>query len=111
MRSVSVAGTIDDELAKRGLSRRVVAAVPHFMGALAVVADSDLVATLPERVARRHAARFGVALCPPPLPLAGYDLGIMRRAASAPDPGLDWLEARIDAAISSAPDPSPDPDH
>ncbi|WP_372004886.1 LysR family transcriptional regulator [Tistrella mobilis] len=103
-------GTIDEVLAERGLSRRVVAAVPHFMGALAVVADSDLVATLPERVARHHAARFGVALHPPPLPLAGYDLGVMRRAASAPDPGLDWLEARIDAAISSAPDPSPGPD-
>ena len=49
-------GMVDDYLAKRGLKRRVALTVSNFMQALAIVAESDLVAALPAAI-RREARR------------------------------------------------------
>ena len=43
-------GMVDTHLAKRGLSRRVMLTVSNFMQALAIVAESDLVAAMPRRL-------------------------------------------------------------
>ena len=54
-------GFVDDVLAKQGRSRRVALTVPNFMFALAVVAETDLLAALPKSFAALHAPRFDVA--------------------------------------------------
>ena len=46
---------IDEELEQMGRPRRVTIAVPYFHMALAIVATSDLIATVPERLARAFA--------------------------------------------------------
>ncbi|MCZ3100031.1 LysR family transcriptional regulator, partial [Acinetobacter baumannii] len=45
-------GPTDEALAARGLSRRVVLSVPHFLFVLSVLASTDLVAMLPSRLVR-----------------------------------------------------------
>ena len=45
------AGFADEALAQYGLSRRVAMTVPHFTAALLVVARSDLISTVPKRIA------------------------------------------------------------
>lgn len=59
-------GVIDDDLEQLGLSRRVRLTLPHFYAAMAVVAQSDFVVTLPRSLANRYLESFGlVALYPP----------------------------------------------
>ena len=43
----TLTGIVDKALARAGASRRVVVAVPYFLAALATVADTDLIATVP----------------------------------------------------------------
>jgi DNA-binding transcriptional LysR family regulator len=64
-------GFVDRELATLGLSRRVVMTVPNFMMALAVVAETDVIAALPERIVASHAARFDIVTVKAPLMDAG----------------------------------------
>jgi len=51
-------GPVDKLLAEHGLSRRVMLTVPNFLHALAVTAETDLVAALPRKFAQRHARRY-----------------------------------------------------
>jgi DNA-binding transcriptional LysR family regulator len=86
-------GNVDARLKKLGRVRRVAATVPNFLFALAVVAETDLIAAVP-RHAATYAHRFGVVLADPPAPLAPLARSaiqvIATRAAMA-DPGVAWL--------------------
>ncbi len=84
-------GIVDVTLAARGESRRVVAAIPQFFPALATVAATGAVATLPADVARRYAPAFGLALAPPPLPLRRFAVSALRHRRNASDPRLAWV--------------------
>ena len=101
---------MDATLAERGLSRRVALTIPSFMLALAVVAETDLVAAMPRGQVRMHGARFGVVSAELPAPLGRFRVqAVVPRAAMA-DAGLAWLLARLE---SSQPNwnrrPSPGP--
>ena len=67
-------GFVDEVLAEQGRSRRIALTVPNFMFALAVVAETDLIAALPRRFAAMHAPRFGVVTVEAPLPLGRFRL-------------------------------------
>jgi DNA-binding transcriptional LysR family regulator len=84
-------GAVDVALGRMGLKRRVVAALPQFLAALATVAGSDAAVTVPEGVARRYADRFGLAVLPPPLELPGFEVVALSGPASAFDPAIAWL--------------------
>lgn len=53
-------GIIDDILGERGLERRVAMTIPHFAAAPNVLANSDLIASLPKRIANRFADQHGL---------------------------------------------------
>ncbi len=61
-------GYVDDMLHERGLSRRVARAIPYFHSALYLVAQSDYIVTVSERVANLFAEPLGLRLLPPPSP-------------------------------------------
>jgi DNA-binding transcriptional LysR family regulator len=92
-------GVADRALEAAGLARRVVAAVPQFFPALAAVAGSDCVVTLPERLARAYAPLFGLGVAEPPLELRRFPVMAVRHVRNARDAGVDWLEARVAAAM------------
>ncbi len=60
-------GWIDHELVRLGLKRRTVLSLQHFLVAPHVVCESDLIVTLPERIARKAAAGLPVRVLSPPL--------------------------------------------
>jgi DNA-binding transcriptional LysR family regulator len=60
---------VDAALAKLGRTRRAVRWVPYYASALEMVAGSDCMATISERFARHHAARFGLQVLAPPFAL------------------------------------------
>ncbi|MBV8869861.1 MAG: LysR family transcriptional regulator, partial [Acetobacteraceae bacterium] len=87
----TLTGVVDEALAKAGVSRRVVAAVPYFLAALATVARTDLLATVPSRVARCHAAGFGLATAVPPVPVRSFPVRMVWSRRLGADPALAWL--------------------
>lgn len=57
-----------------GRPLRIALTVPNFMLALAIVADSDMIAAVPRQLAAMHASRFGVIVQEAPLTLDGFRL-------------------------------------
>lgn len=89
-------GLVDRKLAGLGLERRVVLSLPQFLVAPFVVADTDLVATLAARVARRFAAAsLGVAVHPPPFALPAWPLAMMWHRRVDRHPATTWLRRCI----------------
>jgi DNA-binding transcriptional LysR family regulator len=92
------AGFLDQALAEKGLSRRVALSVPNFMLALAALADSDLLAALPNSLLAAHGERFGLGSVKAPLPLRRWQLRAVAPHAALTDPGVAWLFDAIDRA-------------
>jgi DNA-binding transcriptional LysR family regulator len=84
-------GFVDDALAKRGHTRRIVLTVPNFMMALAIIADSDLIGALPKQFVRRYARRFGVVETKAPFSLRSDDLCAIASKSAMADAGVAWL--------------------
>ncbi len=90
-------GLVDDALARLQLQRRVAVAVPHFLVAPHIVAASDLVVTLAERVANAMAKPLGlVAIAPPKeLRLTGFSVSLFWHERTQDDPARRWLRDLI----------------
>jgi DNA-binding transcriptional LysR family regulator len=84
-------GFVDKVLQDHGRSRRLALTVPNFMLALALVADSDLLAALPKSLLVRNAARFGLHSVKAPLPLPGFQISAVATKAALTDAGVAWL--------------------
>jgi DNA-binding transcriptional LysR family regulator len=99
-------GFVDEALEGQGLSRRVALAVPGFMMALALIAETDLIAALPRRFVAMHAQRFGLVSTEAPLPLPHFAIRAITTKAAMMDAGVAWLfntlESVSRAAIATA---------
>lgn len=95
-------GYVDDALAARGLSRRIALVIPHFLVAPFAVANSDLVVTLAERVARAFAGVLPLSIVAPPLELPGFSFHQFWHERVDRDPAHRWLRACVHE-VSRAP--------
>src|SRR5262249_53380377 len=82
---------VDGALKKLGLARRVALVVPSFILALAVVAETDLLAALPRMLILKHAKRFPVIHVAPPTPLASSRIRAIAPKVALMDAGTKWL--------------------
>jgi DNA-binding transcriptional LysR family regulator len=82
---------VDTWLQQEGLRRNVALTVPHYLQALHVVAQSDLIAVLPERLIHAYAGILHVDALPVPLGVGTFDEYILHPARSHADPGCVWL--------------------
>lgn len=98
-------GYVDDELAARGLSRRVARAMPYFSSALQLVAVTDYVLTVSERYSRAHAKVLGLQIVEVPLELRPYALSLVWHPRFDGDAAHRFLRERfVDAAAEIAAD-------
>lgn len=88
-------GIVDSVLDQLGLRREVVAAVPLFFPALAAVAGSDLIATLPARLVESHGARFGLESRMPPVPIREFEVSAVRHRRDEKNGMHDWLAGML----------------
>ncbi|MCP4500420.1 MAG: LysR family transcriptional regulator [Deltaproteobacteria bacterium] len=65
-------GAVDAELAKIDKSRRVAVRTATFLSAPLIVAETDLILTIPLRLAHRFAKVFALQVYKPPVVLAGF---------------------------------------
>jgi len=84
---------VDDALARLGLRRNVAVAVPHAMVAPHVVASSDLLLTVAERIAGLLAPLLGLVVLPPPpeLGLTGFRMSVLWHERTHDDPARRWV--------------------
>ncbi|MCF5723175.1 LysR family transcriptional regulator [Pseudomonas syringae] len=67
---------VEDRLREAGLVRKVRLRVPHFSVLPEVVSSSDLVVTLPARVARMFASRSATRIVELPFPVPAIEIGL-----------------------------------
>lgn len=84
-------GIVDEALAERGLERRTVVTAPSFLAAPYLVARSDLVLTLAERVARLVATGLPLHILSHPLELPGFTTSMIWHERMEHDPAHIWL--------------------
>ncbi|MEO0321458.1 MAG: LysR family transcriptional regulator [Myxococcota bacterium] len=94
-------GHVDRHLERLGLARRVAFVAPSFLAVAHLVVKSDLVATLPRRVARSLADTRGLLTRPVPLPLPGFDTAQFWHERRHRDPAHAWLRRRLYAVASA----------
>lgn len=94
-------GVIDEELEKRGRKRRIVASLPSFLAVPALIAQSDLVAAIPRRLAESTAHQLD--LFDIPLPLERYEILLSWHPRMHADPGHQWLRTEAAASASVSP--------
>ena len=79
------------DAAKR--SRRVVLSAPGFLVVTETVAQTDLIAVVPSRIARDYADRLQVL--DPPVPIPGFDIAVVWHDRTTNHPTQRWLRERI----------------
>jgi DNA-binding transcriptional LysR family regulator len=84
-------GVVDRMLAKRGLSNRTRLYVPHALAIPLIINDSDLVVTIPERMAQALRPGWDFRLLTPPLPIPGFELKMIWHRVNADDAAGIWL--------------------
>lgn len=93
---------IEAALEQQGVERRVVLRAPAFGMAPAVLSATDAVMTLPSRLARHYAPRYGLESFPSPLaPKLEFAVHAAWSARSDGDPARRWLVEQL-VAVSGA---------
>lgn len=92
-------GWIDEELAKCSTSRMIRLRLPFFANAPQLVADSDLVCTLPRRFARYYARRYPLVLHELPLTSHVHTFFLIWLRRLDHDPSQRWIRELIQRVI------------
>jgi DNA-binding transcriptional LysR family regulator len=87
-------GVVDVALEALGRSRRVAARIRYFLAAPSLVQGTDLVLTLPRRVAEALDLQGRVAVVEPPLDLPTFTVHMVWHRRLDADPAHRWLRER-----------------
>jgi DNA-binding transcriptional LysR family regulator len=93
---------VDRQLAARGIDRRVVLTVPHWLAVPRIVAGTDLVAVMPESIASRMADTFDLQTGPPPLEDCAFVWCLYWHRRHGSDRGHEWLRRLTGEASAAA---------
>ena len=96
-RTGSKSGLIDQKLTEMGLERRIKLIVPHFLSAPLIVAETDMILSLPYRIARQFKKFTPLEIFPVPVELPSYDLVMIWHPLREKEPAHLWLRDKITA--------------
>jgi DNA-binding transcriptional LysR family regulator len=88
-------GIIDQKLAERSLTRHIAMYIPHFLIAPQIVAQSQLIATLPERAARLFATQLPLTVFDPPIELTTFPISQIWHERTHQSAAHRWLRALL----------------
>jgi DNA-binding transcriptional LysR family regulator len=95
---------VEEQLDDAGCIRRVAATSSGFVTMPFMLADTDLVAVVPERLARRVAGAADVRILEPDMPLRPLQQSAFWHSRRDRDPGHVWLRGQL-AAVAREQDP------
>jgi len=82
---------IEEALERAGAARRIALRVPHFTVVPMVLERTDLILTLPARVARVYESRGNLRTLPPPVAIPPAEVALHWHERFEQDPGNRWL--------------------
>jgi DNA-binding transcriptional LysR family regulator len=86
---------INQLLEQAGIGNTTRFRVPHFTAVPYIVSASDLVVTVPQKLAERAAKPFGLKWIVPPLALPMLQTNLFWHRRFNQDPGSQWLRALV----------------
>jgi len=86
---------LDQVLCKPGWRRKIGAQVSQFTSLMSVASTSDLIATVPQRLAAHMAPSLGLQVLPFPVPVSPVPVYLIWPAAMAQDPAHRWFKQRM----------------
>lgn len=93
-------GWVDQVLEQKNLKRHVAIAVPHFLVAPFVLAQTDLIATLAERVAQTYAQVLNLRVFSLPFEAGGFEVSAVWHSKNNTDPAHMWLRQLVNDSIT-----------
>ncbi|MFJ3485252.1 LysR substrate-binding domain-containing protein [Pseudomonas sp. NPDC090202] len=105
--SGDLSGNIDIDLAKVGRARKVVVAVPQFSGLRALLAGTEMIATVPDYAACALVEGCALRAEDPPFPIEPAELSMVWSGVHDNDPAERWLRSRITEFMSQETRPMP----
>jgi DNA-binding transcriptional LysR family regulator len=88
-------GKVDELLERSGVARKVRLTVPHFVAVGHILHHSDMVATVPERLAQALVEPFGLAYTAHPARLPEIAINMFWHAKYHKDPANEWLRGLV----------------
>lgn len=86
---------IDLALSKRGLKRKISVTVPHFLSMPTIVQSSNMVCTLPRRMAYKYADHFRLKTHAVPVNTPEFPVFLIWHDSFDSDPGHQWLRNHL----------------
>jgi len=86
---------VEEALERAGLARRISLRLPHFTVVPMVLERTDLICTLPARVARVFERRGKLKSLPPPVPIPVADVAVHWHERFDADQGNRWLREQL----------------
>ena len=86
---------IEEALERAGVTRRIALRVPHFTVVPMVLERTDLILTLPARVAAVYEREGTFKSLPPPVPIPQAEVAVHWHERFAADPGNRWLRDQL----------------
>jgi DNA-binding transcriptional LysR family regulator len=97
-----VDGLVESALHGFGLKREIAVTVPSFHVSPTVVAKTDLLAVVPDRVAAEGAERHALQILPLPFDIGALDLAMYWHTRCHTDPAHQWLRAALRETTQNA---------
>lgn len=88
-------GEYDKILEQQNLSRRIIWSTPHFMTVPFLLAHSNCMALLPNRMAQHCARDMNLKLFPPPVAIEGFAVSAIWHQRNNNSPRHQWLRSQI----------------
>ena len=92
-------GEYDKILEQQNLSRRIIWSTPHFMTVPFLLAHSNCIALLPNRMAQHCARDMNLKLFPPPVAIEGFAVSAIWHQRHNNSPRHQWLRSQIINAV------------
>ncbi|RDK05493.1 LysR family transcriptional regulator [Cupriavidus lacunae] len=92
---------VEDVMSEMGLTRKVALRVPHFTSLVAVIASTDLLLTLPTRIANAFAMDGRMRVLPLPLPIPSFDVNLYWYPHAEDSTAQQWFCDTISRALST----------
>jgi DNA-binding transcriptional LysR family regulator len=90
---------VDRALSQLGVKRRVAFTLPYFVSAIFAIAQTDLILTVPRRVAKITAGLAGVRVVEAPPEIRSFPFFMAWHSRLASEPAHKWFHERVRSAV------------
>lgn len=91
---------IDEELSRLGVEREIALTTPHFTAAMYMVGKTDLIQTVPRRLAEMHAKTAGLIIRDMPIDMEPIRIGHIWHERQHNDQAHKWLRGKVRTAAA-----------